>query len=290
VYHTYAEKQSAGHNLVVVFLKVTEKISACIQRQMTFRKSQTTSIDQCAETPPGLMRNIYKDFGLKWDPCPPNYQVDGLTRKWRSGAYVNPPFKDTRKWLAKAQSEKTYAVFLIPFMKLHRQFITPLWVSISAVWVFSSLVKFTGYNRPLNKAIALVSVNKVKGPIDRLICQLYSWVHMKDRTMAAVMAKLTHYAPDAVLVLSNPSKSLPPLLEKDKFVVLGPARLDLKWIRDHLHIFDEIIICPTLKMNKSDKENQWLPSIILVKGVRIAKHLDVHAHSVPVYQYQPVGQ
>jgi len=45
-------------------------------------------------TPPELKANIYKEFGVTFDPCP--YPLpegfDGLTCEWGQVSYVNPPF------------------------------------------------------------------------------------------------------------------------------------------------------------------------------------------------------
>jgi hypothetical protein len=249
-----------------------------------FRKSQTTSKDQSAETPSLLMKALYKDFKLSWDPCPSVFVVDGLTRDWIAGAYVNPPFQDTNKWLDKAKLEQTYSLFLIPFSKLHRQFMKRTWESVRAIWLFSSLITFKTYNKPLNTAMALVSMNECHGPKNVPLCHMYSWIKMKTRTLSAIVEILEKHAP-VDLVLSDPAKTLPSLLQQRQFVVVAPSRMDLKWIRQHLAIFDEIILCPTVKIHKTDKNNLWMPSIILVKGMQIAKHVDVDPHSVPVYEY-----
>ena len=56
--------------------------------------------DLC-NTPMWLMSNFKNHF----DPCPENPQFDGLTVKWSSPAFVNPPYSEPLKWVEKAIAE-----------------------------------------------------------------------------------------------------------------------------------------------------------------------------------------
>jgi len=68
-------------------------------------------------TPPALLKEIQREFGVTFDPCPfPKPEgFDGLTAEWGASNYVNPPFggvimADGRKrgptaWARKAIAE-----------------------------------------------------------------------------------------------------------------------------------------------------------------------------------------
>ena len=246
-----------------------------------YRLVQTSSIDQNAETPAELMQLIMQTFQLTWDPCPPNYTVDGLTRQWVPGAFVNPPFKESKQWLHKAQSEKTYAVFLLPLVKLHCQFMETIWSSIDGISLLPRLIKFKNYKKPLNKAMTLLSMNCPVVPITPITCYAYCWLGLVNRTMAGLVEELKGH--DVTIVQDHPSQSLPYLLQKKQFIIIMPSRLDLLVLRKNLHVLSEIFFCPTVKAHHADKDNLWIPPIVITKGIQIASQLrGLHEHKIPV--------
>jgi hypothetical protein len=70
------------------------------------------------KTPKAVYQVLDSEFRFDHDPCPPNYEVDGLTSEWGMSSYVNPPYgRELPKFIAKGYEEwkkgKT-VVFLIP--------------------------------------------------------------------------------------------------------------------------------------------------------------------------------
>ena len=72
-------------------------------------------------TPPELLKSIYDEFHIDFDPCPnPRPKgFDGLLVDWGKSNYVNPPFgPGLCKWGHKAiyeQSRGNMSVFILPF-------------------------------------------------------------------------------------------------------------------------------------------------------------------------------
>lgn len=68
-------------------------------------------------TPEAFYRALDAEFGFDFDPCPPKPDFDGLTIEWGACNFVNPPYSEIAKWVAKGYGEyekgKT-VVFLIP--------------------------------------------------------------------------------------------------------------------------------------------------------------------------------
>ena len=248
-----------------------------------YRINQTSSIDQNAQTPASLMEYIMTEFGLSWDPCPPNYSICGLTRPWRPGAYVNPPFRAAKYWVKKAYTEHVYAVFLLPVSKLHRRFMEQHWCAVTSISLFPTLIKFVNYNKPLNKAMALIAFYGTHTKPSN--CQAFSWLGLKNRSMQGIINALDQWP--IHVITKQPSKTIPPIFEQDKFIILAPSRIDLKFIRENLHQLTQIIFCPTVKKHKSDVDNMWLPPIILTAGYKIHNKLPgLSKHSVPVHVIQ----
>lgn len=70
------------------------------------------------KTPKAVYQVLDSEFRFDHDPCPPKYEVDGLTSEWGDSNYVNPPYgRELPKFIAKGYEEwqkgKT-VVFLIP--------------------------------------------------------------------------------------------------------------------------------------------------------------------------------
>lgn len=70
------------------------------------------------KTPKAVYQMLDAEFHFDHDPCPANYEVDGLTSDWGKSNFVNPPYgRQLPLWIAKGYEQylrgKT-VVFLIP--------------------------------------------------------------------------------------------------------------------------------------------------------------------------------
>ena len=68
-------------------------------------------------TPRYLLNEIYKEFKIIFDPCPPNPEFDGLSIPWKKRNYCNPPYSKKIKWIDKALEEQKrgkLTVMLLP--------------------------------------------------------------------------------------------------------------------------------------------------------------------------------
>lgn len=73
-------------------------------------------------TPPELMQEIRKEFGISFDACPYPRPIDfdGITQEWGDSTYVNPPFAGPTAWVRKALAETEKGkrvVFVFPLPK-----------------------------------------------------------------------------------------------------------------------------------------------------------------------------
>lgn len=73
----------------------------------------TKDSDLC-NTPEWLMNHFINHF----DPCPENPQFDGLKIKWKSPAFVNPPYSEPLKWIDKAIQESLGGVDVVLLLKV----------------------------------------------------------------------------------------------------------------------------------------------------------------------------
>ena len=56
-------------------------------------------------TPSWLYEQLDAEFHFDLDPCPLNSTFDGLKIPWYGSVYVNPPYSNVEKFLAKAHEE-----------------------------------------------------------------------------------------------------------------------------------------------------------------------------------------
>lgn len=74
-----------------------------------------TSKWQDWKTPRELYEKLNAEFQFNFDPCPPNRTIrsygslqsvlDGLSQNWGTRNFINPPYKEVSKWVAKAYRE-----------------------------------------------------------------------------------------------------------------------------------------------------------------------------------------
>ena len=60
---------------------------------------------QTWRTPTDLYAKLDAEFRFDCDPCPPDPQTDGLCMKWGASVFLNPPYRDIARWLARAVGE-----------------------------------------------------------------------------------------------------------------------------------------------------------------------------------------
>tara|TARA_R110000803_G_scaffold14135_2_gene39395 strand:+ start:265 stop:657 length:393 start_codon:yes stop_codon:yes gene_type:complete len=53
----------------------------------------------------GTPENIKEKYKNHFDPCPYEYEVDGLTIEWKDKNFVNPPFSKLKEWSKKINEE-----------------------------------------------------------------------------------------------------------------------------------------------------------------------------------------
>ena len=72
-------------------------------------------------TPPHIIKDLEKEFGKMFDPCPINPQFDGLKIAWKNPSFVNPPYKYPViiDWIKKciSESNKGNKIILLIFVK-----------------------------------------------------------------------------------------------------------------------------------------------------------------------------
>ncbi len=57
-------------------------------------------------TPKKLLKQLTKEFGPLFDPCPSQPTEDGLKISWKSPAFINPPYgRQIGKWIKKGFQE-----------------------------------------------------------------------------------------------------------------------------------------------------------------------------------------
>jgi len=112
-------------------------------------------------TPDHLLEELTQEFGPLFDPCPNDYQVDGLAISWPLNQWVfcNPPYSrgHINKWAEKCFNESKRGVkiiLLIPAYTDTRYFWSFIHPSASIRFIKGRL-RFKGYN---GKAAAFPSI------------------------------------------------------------------------------------------------------------------------------------
>lgn len=78
---------------------------------------------------PEHIKEKYKNY---FDPCPYDYQIDGLTIEWEAKNFVNPPFSKLSEWSKKIHEERLKGKEIILLMpsrtdtKYFHEYLLPL--------------------------------------------------------------------------------------------------------------------------------------------------------------------
>jgi site-specific DNA-methyltransferase (adenine-specific) len=70
------------------------------------------------KTPKAVYQILDAEFNFDYDPCPPHYEIDGLTSEWGQSNFVNPPYgRELPKFIKKGfeqYKQGKVVVLLIP--------------------------------------------------------------------------------------------------------------------------------------------------------------------------------
>lgn len=110
-------------------------------------KACLTSNNQIWQTP----KNIYDYYCKKdyFDPCPINPTFDGLKIEWYAKNFVNPPYKDIKKWIYKSLHEalkNKEIVLLIPARTDTQWFKTLIESKMAIIYFLEGRLKFSDKN------------------------------------------------------------------------------------------------------------------------------------------------
>jgi hypothetical protein len=116
-------------------------------------------------TPDWLVRQLSRQFGpFDCDPCPLNCDTskwDALKApKWGKCNWVNPPYSNIEAFIVKALEQRdkhgAKSVFLVPLRPTSLYWRRYVWNEASSISVFQDRVRFPGFKRKLNVALAAV--------------------------------------------------------------------------------------------------------------------------------------
>ncbi len=129
-------------------------------------------------TPEALKTALYEKYGITHDPCPlGGYELmlegkipDGLTTPWHARNFVNPPFKETIKWVRKAieeLDEGRFSVLLIPARTNTKYWQSLIATRASEVYFItkSPSFVFSGYPNPCPFPVAVVVLDPNAEPV-----------------------------------------------------------------------------------------------------------------------------
>lgn len=77
-------------------------------------KGMMSSLRLDWKTPKHIIKELEKEFGMLFDPCPNDPTFDGLRINWISPSFVNPPYgREIGEWCKKAYEESLKGVKVI---------------------------------------------------------------------------------------------------------------------------------------------------------------------------------
>lgn len=129
-----------------------------------FQRVMWSGDNQLARTPPEVWTWLNEQFGTGvgkqlFDPCPVNPQIDGMTIKWKSPSYINPPYNLCSQWVQKTVQEAVSGnecIMLIPCRTntcWFHQFVLPY---AETIYLVMNGIKFVGYKRKSPFAVCFV--------------------------------------------------------------------------------------------------------------------------------------
>lgn len=125
-----------------------------------------SSVCQTARTPAWLLSRLcdaHFQGRQPFDPCPPDYQVDGLTSEWDDENFVNPPFNALSTWVQKAVEQAAqgkHVVLLMPARVSTNYFHQILWPAAQSVTIWSRPVTFPPFRTPFSVPIVTVELGR----------------------------------------------------------------------------------------------------------------------------------
>lgn len=111
------------------------------------------------QTPPAFYNLLDKVYHFDFDPCPLNPQFDGLSVDWGQRNFVNPPFSQISKWVAKAvveQKKGKTSVLLITLRTSTKYWFQHVFPNATQIFCIRKGICFVGYTSPLPISLALV--------------------------------------------------------------------------------------------------------------------------------------
>ena len=123
-------------------------------RKGVFRQSTTDSV----HTPEYILKYIRKHWGENlYDPCPfnpefdPKIHQDGLKTKWKSPAFVNPPFSRNKKFIQRGyklwKEERIVSIFLLKVGIVGSKYFADYFDECE-IRLFTHRIKFPEYDKP----------------------------------------------------------------------------------------------------------------------------------------------
>lgn len=121
-----------------------------------------SSVCQTARTPPHFLARLtamHFEGRRPFDPCPPDYQVDGLLSEWEAESFVNPPFNALPAWIDKCveqASQGKHVVLLMPARVSTKYFHKTLLPAARSLTVWCRPVTFPPFKSPFSLPIITV--------------------------------------------------------------------------------------------------------------------------------------
>lgn len=122
----------------------------------------TLARNQAAGTPKELFVKLNDEFNFTHDPCPSDPNYDGLKLPWGKRNFVNPPYKNCKKWIKKALDEAdqgNLSVLLLPSRTGAKWFHKYILKKDLEIRFIQGYLVFDGYSKPAPFPSVIVVVN-----------------------------------------------------------------------------------------------------------------------------------
>ncbi len=108
-------------------------------------------------TPPALYAALDSIHHFDYDPCPLHSTEDLFSRPWGNCNFVNPPYKETARWIERALAQNTKkSVFLIPFRGDRFYWHRLVWPNACSVTQLMGGIRFGNYKQAFPGPMAIV--------------------------------------------------------------------------------------------------------------------------------------